>query len=119
MERLLACAAPRYRLALATGLFSGVRLSKLLGLRWDDVDFAGEVLHVRAQMDRSGQRQPFKTAAARRDVIAAVAPASAPSGASSPAASSASSAWASSTPAEFGPAVRSSNDDSCARSGGS
>jgi integrase len=69
MERLLSAAPERHRLALTTGLFSGVRLGELLGLVWEDVDLAGEVVHVRAQLDRAGRRQQLKTAAARRDVV--------------------------------------------------
>ena len=70
MERLLAAApSDRYRVAIACGLFAGLRLSELLGLVWDDIDFRGEAIRVRSQMGRDGRRRPLKTAAARRDVI--------------------------------------------------
>jgi integrase len=69
MGRLLAAASPTYRPALATGLFAGVRVSELLGLKWEDVDLKEKVLRVRFQMDRKGRRQPLKTDAGRRDVI--------------------------------------------------
>ncbi len=69
MHRLLTATAPRYRLAVATGLFSGLRLGEVLGLRWEDIDLADQVLRVRGQMDRNGQRSEPKTAAARRNVI--------------------------------------------------
>jgi integrase len=38
--RLLAACLPRYRALLATALYSGLRISELLGLIWDDVDLA-------------------------------------------------------------------------------
>jgi len=69
MECLLSAATDRYRVAIACGLFAGLRLSELLGLVWDDIDFRGEAIRVRFQMGRDGKRRPLKTAAARRDVI--------------------------------------------------
>ena len=69
VEQLLDAAPERYRLALACGIFSGLRLSELLGLTWKDVDFAGGTIRVRFQMGREGKRRQLKTAAARRDVI--------------------------------------------------
>ncbi len=69
MQRLLGSAVPPYRLAIATGLFSGLRLGEVLGLTWADVDLREGVIRVRAQMDRDGQRRDLKTAAARRDVV--------------------------------------------------
>jgi integrase len=63
-------AAPtRYRLAIACGLFSGLRLSELLGLTWEDIDLRGETIRVRFRLGRDGKRRSLKTAAARRDVI--------------------------------------------------
>jgi integrase len=69
VERLLDAAPERYRLALACGLFSGLRLSELLGLTWEEIDFAGGTVRVRFQMGRDGKRRRLKTAAARREVI--------------------------------------------------
>jgi integrase len=69
MERLLAAASSRYRTAIACGLFSGLRLSELLGLTWADVDLGEHVLKVRYQLSRQGERVALKTLAARRDVI--------------------------------------------------
>jgi integrase len=70
--RLLAACLPRYRPLLATALYSGLRISELLGLVWDDVDLAG-VIHVRAQLSRAHRGVPArrvapKTPAAVRDV---------------------------------------------------
>lgn len=67
--RLLDAAPDRYRVAIACGLFSGLRLSELLGLTWADIDFRGESIRVRSQMGRNGKRRALKTVAARRDVI--------------------------------------------------
>jgi integrase len=35
------------------GAISGLRISEMLGLVWDDVDFAAGVIHVRAQLSRA------------------------------------------------------------------
>ena len=69
MQRLLAEARSPYRLAIATGLFAGLRVSEALGLIWDDVDCETEHIRVRFQMGRDGERRRLKTAAASRDVI--------------------------------------------------
>ena len=71
--RLLAACLPRYRPLLATALYSGLRISELLGLVWDDVDLAAGVIHVRAQLSRAHRGVPArrvapKTPAAVRDV---------------------------------------------------
>jgi integrase len=70
---LLAGCPTRYRLLLATALYTGMRVSELLALTWDDVDRAAGVVHVRAQLSRAqhghpARRVPPKTAAAIRDV---------------------------------------------------
>jgi integrase len=53
----------------ATLIFSGLRVSELLGLTWSDIDFTGNLIRVRYQMSRQGTRTPLKTAAGERDVI--------------------------------------------------
>lgn len=73
ITRLLAACAPRYRPLIATGLYTGLRISELLGLIWDDVDLAAGELHLRAQLSRAhrgspARRVPPKTPAAIRDV---------------------------------------------------
>jgi integrase len=67
--RLLEAAPPRYRTLLATAILSGLRQSELLGLRWRDIDFADEVIHVRNALDRQGRDGPPKTEHAVRDVV--------------------------------------------------
>ncbi len=49
IERVLGCQAVplRLRLIYAVQIFTGLRPGELWGLRWDDVDFERDVLHVR------------------------------------------------------------------------
>jgi integrase len=73
IERLLGVCSPRDRLMIATVLYTGLRISELLGLVWDDVDFAAGVIHVRAQLSRAhlgapARRVAPKTPASVRDV---------------------------------------------------
>jgi integrase len=73
IERLLdACAEP-YRLMIATALYTGLRISELLGLIWADIDFAAGIITLRAQLARArvndpGHRVAPKTHAAYRDI---------------------------------------------------
>jgi len=41
------------RVLIATALYTGLRISELLGLIWDDVDLRAGMLHVRAQLSRA------------------------------------------------------------------
>jgi integrase len=73
IERLLGACSPRDRLMVATVLYTGLRISEMLGLVWDDVDLPAGVIHVRAQLSRShrgapAQRVAPKTPASVRDV---------------------------------------------------
>jgi integrase len=73
IARLLAACAPRDRLMIATALYTGLRISELLGLTWDDIDFDQGELHVRAQLSRAHRddrprRVATKTSASVRDV---------------------------------------------------
>lgn len=67
--KLLAAAPKPYRVLLATGVFSGLRLMELLGLRWCDIDREHGELHVRHQLSRKGELQRLKTNAGKRDVV--------------------------------------------------
>ncbi len=53
VARLLDACLPAYRPLIATALYTGMRISELLGLIWDDVDLAAGSLSVRAQLSRS------------------------------------------------------------------
>jgi integrase len=71
--KLLAHVLPAYRPLLATALYSGLRLSELLGLVWQDVDLEQGLIHVRyqlsrARVDRPARRVRLKTPAAARDI---------------------------------------------------
>jgi integrase len=73
VERLLAACSGQYRLIVATALYTGLRISELLGLIWEDIDFAVGVIRMRAQLSRAHRgapatRVPPKTAASYRDV---------------------------------------------------
>jgi integrase len=58
---------------VATAPYTGLRISELLGLTWDDIDFDQGVIRVRAQLSRAHhgappQRVRTKTEASVRDV---------------------------------------------------
>jgi integrase len=57
----------RYPLLL-TAIFTGLRISELRGLRWDDVDLKGSELHVRQRADRYGEIGKPKSKAGHRTV---------------------------------------------------
>jgi integrase len=67
--RLIAAAPPRYRMLIATAIFTGLRQSELLALRWENIDPEAGVVRVRTALDRNRRHVPLKTRAARRDVI--------------------------------------------------
>lgn len=69
MTALLQNASGEGSLVVPLLLFSGLRASEALGLIWSEIDFAEQVIRVRHQMSRKGQRTPVKTDAGRRDVI--------------------------------------------------
>ena len=74
IRRLLDKAVPSYRSLLATAVFSGMRLSELLGLRWQDVDLDAGLIRVRAQLSRAAKAKParllpLKTDAGARDLV--------------------------------------------------
>src|SRR5919201_4582759 len=73
IARLLEHAPKTYRALLATAVFSGMRQSEILGLRWCDVDFAIGGLHIHNQLSRASREQParlvpLKTDAAERTI---------------------------------------------------
>jgi integrase len=67
IARLLDGALPKYRVLIATALYTGMRHSEVLGLTWSDVDPAGGLVHVRAQLSRAhSQRVKLKTPCSMR-----------------------------------------------------
>jgi integrase len=65
IEQLLGACPPRGRLLVETALFSGLRISELLGLVWTDVDFAAGVIRVRAQLSRAHRGKPARRVATK------------------------------------------------------
>lgn len=71
--RLIASAAPGWRTMIAVAASTGLRLSELHGLRWDAINFAEGLIHVRFQLSRGTAKKParlvpLKTGAGERDV---------------------------------------------------
>jgi integrase len=69
MAALVTGTPPRWRLLVATCLFSGLRISEALGLVWDDIDRDAAVIRARYQLSRRGKRVELKTDKGRRDVV--------------------------------------------------
>lgn len=69
ISRLLKAAPPRYRTLLATAIFTGLRQGELFGLRWRDIDFGNEVIHVRGALDRRQRTRHRRPKHAVRDVV--------------------------------------------------
>jgi len=73
LARLFSACPRRDRPFLSTGAFTGMRLSELLALGWEDVDFAAGVIRVRHQLARGRRgvpprRIPPKTRASVREI---------------------------------------------------
>lgn len=71
--RLLECCPPAGRLQVETALYTGLRISELLGLMWADIDLAAGLMRVRAQLSRAhreepARRVPPKTPASVREI---------------------------------------------------
>jgi len=63
IERLLDACPSRGRILVETALFSGLRISELLGLTWADIDFAAGLVRVRAQLSRPHRDEPARRVA--------------------------------------------------------
>jgi integrase len=71
LVQTLAAAREPTRTLFALAAVTGARLSELLGLTWADLDLkdiGAAVVRIEAQVDRSGARQPLKTAESRRTI---------------------------------------------------
>jgi integrase len=51
---------PTYRPLIITAVYTGLRQSELLGLRWRDIDFDESKIRVRHQMSRAKKSAPAK-----------------------------------------------------------
>ncbi len=68
---LAACAGHRWEIGYHLLLTYGMRRGEVLGLRWSDIDFERDIIHVRQQLQRIHgvlQTGPVKTSAGRRDL---------------------------------------------------
>jgi integrase len=54
---------PAYRTLVATTLYTGMRLSELLGPVWNDVDFNRELINVRVQLSMAHVGSPARRVA--------------------------------------------------------
>jgi integrase len=69
MSRLVAAAgSERYRAALALAAFAGLRAGEIRGLRWGDIDFDSNAIHVSRSALPGGEAKAPKTAAGVRTV---------------------------------------------------
>lgn len=73
LTRLFAACPRRYRPLLLTGAYTGMRLSEMLGLSWEDLDFHAGIIRVRHQLARGRRgvppyRIPPKTRASVREI---------------------------------------------------
>src|SRR5512133_44014 len=73
--KLIQAAGNRWRPLISTAVFCGARISEMLGLRWQDVDFDAGLIHVRYQLsvatkERAALLVPLKTDAGERDLYA-------------------------------------------------
>src|SRR5262249_35853666 len=53
IARLIAASPPRYRMLVTTAIFTGLRQSELLALRWENIDSGAGVVRVRTALDRN------------------------------------------------------------------
>jgi integrase len=68
IKAIIANAKGRWRPLLITAIFTGLRASELRGLRWRDIDFKANELHVRQRADRFNEIGRPKSAAGERVV---------------------------------------------------
>ena len=64
-ERLAGGLPGAGRLLVETALFSGLRISELLGLIWADLDFAAGLIRVQAQLSRAHRGEPARRVATK------------------------------------------------------
>jgi integrase len=65
---IIAAAGGKWRPIVVTTVFTGLRSSELRGLRWQDVDFKLNVVHVRQRADQWGEIGSPKSKAGHREV---------------------------------------------------
>jgi integrase len=68
IQLMLQHAKGRSRVFLLMAVCTGMRLSELLGLTWENVDLRQGKVHVRQRMDALGQMGPTKSQAGQREI---------------------------------------------------
>jgi integrase len=66
INAILKAASGRWRPLIVTAIFTGLRASELRGLRWEDLDLARALLHVRQRADAWGTMGAPKSEAGER-----------------------------------------------------
>lgn len=65
---MLIVTRPDYRAIVTALAWTGLRVSEVLALRWDDIDFDDHDIRVRYQLDEKGELKRPKTKAGARSV---------------------------------------------------
>ncbi len=68
IRRLLENAPARHRALIVTAIFTGMRISELRGLAWEQVDFDRRIITVRQRANRLNEIGSPKSRAGRRDI---------------------------------------------------
>jgi integrase len=61
-------ATGRERTILIIAVFTGMRIGEIRGLRWQDVDFANQLIQVRQRADNGGRIGSLKSSSSLRDI---------------------------------------------------
>lgn len=69
IERLAKACRPWLADIVTAGAYTGLRITALLGLTWDDIDFAAGTVHVRAVNSKSGKAYDAPMLGPARDVF--------------------------------------------------
>jgi integrase len=68
INTILQAASGRWRPLIITAVFTGLRASELRGLRWEDVDLDGKLIHVHQRADHWGTMGAPKSEAGERTI---------------------------------------------------
>ena len=68
INSILQAASGRWRPLIITAVFTGLRASELRGLRWEDVDLDGKLIHVHQRADHWGTMGAPKSEAGERTI---------------------------------------------------
>ncbi|MBO9422357.1 site-specific integrase [Labrenzia sp. R4_2] len=68
IKAMLEIVPDKQRPLITTAIYTGMRMSELRGLRWEDVDFQKSIIRVRQRADRFNQIGKPKSKSGRRDI---------------------------------------------------